>query len=274
MGAVRFLHLTAIHRPICDNLNMVYKLVLAVAVPVAIALAAHPHVPHAPTMAAPHTAQSPTMATATPRPHQSVQPTLTCPSVSRTPSTLSTRSPTRSLRTLSSLKSTRMWLTRAMTTWWSISPLPRRPPSTTATTLVPPRAPPPMTPPTGLDPRATSAPLTLGMPRSGAPSMSRATGGSSCSTSPRSTDMDTTTTLRPPAWRPARPPTQLAVSWPPATSPSAPRSMSTTGWSLSTLVTPTGDSSSTPTSCHLPALAISPSRSHLTPTQTIVTMTV
>merc|ERR1712079_496166 len=68
----------------------------------------------------------------------------------------------------------------------------------------------------------------------------------SSSTSPRSTDTDTTTTPRPPGWRLARPQTPPAGSWLPATSPSAPRSTSTTAWS-----------SSTPTSCHLPALAIS-----------------
>merc|ERR1712061_192999 len=46
----------------------------------------------------------------------------------------------------------------------------------------------------------------------------------------------------------------------PATSPSAPRSMSTTACSRSTLATPTGDSSSTPTSCPAPAPATSPPR--------------
>merc|ERR1712156_882924 len=75
--------------------------------------------------------------------------------------------------------------------------------------------------------------------------------------SPTSTDTDTTTTPRPPGWRLARPQTLPAGSWLPATSPSAPRSTSTTAWSPSTPASPTGDSSLTPTSCHLPALAIS-----------------
>merc|ERR1719471_25721 len=67
--------------------------------------------------------------------------------------------------------------------------------------------------------------------------------------------MDTaiTTTPKPPASRPVSSPIPLAVSSPHATSPSAPRSMSTTGCSLSIPVTLTEDSSLTPTS--FPALA-------------------
>merc|ERR1712020_487082 len=49
-----------------------------------------------------------------------------------------------------------------------------------------------------------------------------------------------------------------AGCWLLATSPSAPRSTSTTGCSLSTLATPTGASPLTPTSCPAPAPATSP----------------
>merc|ERR1712062_94127 len=106
--------------------------------------------------------------------------------------------------------------------------------------------------------RAISAPPTSTTPRSPEQGMLRATGGSSSSTSLRATATATTTTLRPPGWRPARPPTVPAGCWLLATSPSAPRSTSTTGCSPSTLATPTGASSLTPTSCPAPAPATSP----------------
>merc|ERR1719219_1054908 len=83
--------------------------------------------------------------------------------------------------------------------------------------------------------------------------MLRDTGGSSSSTSPRVTGTVTTTTPRQPGSRLVSSLTAPAGSSPPATSPSAPRSTSTTGCSLSTPVILTEDSSSTPTSCPAPA---------------------
>merc|ERR1719297_482539 len=83
--------------------------------------------------------------------------------------------------------------------------------------------------------------------------MLRVTGGSSSSTSPRATATGTTTTPRPPDWRPVCSLTAPADCWPPATSPSVPRSTSTTGCSPWTPVIPTEGSSSTPTSSPVPA---------------------
>merc|ERR1712113_481096 len=118
--------------------------------------------------------------------------------------------------------------------------------------------------PTGSDPRATSVPPTWTTPRSQGPSMLRATGGSSSSTSPRDTATVTTITPRPPGWRPACSLTAPAGCWLPATSLSAPRSTSTTGCSRWTPVTPTEASSSTPTSSPAPAPATSRPKPSLT----------
>merc|ERR1712105_434281 len=111
------------------------------------------------------------------------------------------------------------------------------------------------------DLRVTSVPPTWTTPRSPGLSMWRVTGGSSCSTSPRVTATATTTTHRPPDWRPASPQTVPAGCWPPATSQSAHRNTSTTGCSPWTPVTPTEDSSLTRTSCPAPAPATSPRHS-------------
>merc|ERR1712243_342284 len=72
------------------------------------------------------------------------------------------------------------------------------------------------------------------------------------------TDTFTITTPRPPVLRPACSPTLLVVFLPLATSPSVPRSMSTTECSLLTLVTHTEGSSSILTSCLVLVLATSP----------------
>merc|ERR1711970_26421 len=115
-----------------------------------------------------------------------------------------------------------------------------------------------MTQLTGLDPRVIFAPLMLITPRSLALSMLRDTGESSSNTSLRDTDTVTITTPRPPVLRPVCSLTLLVVFSPLATSPSAPRSMSTTECSLLILVTHTEGSSSTHTSCPALVLATSP----------------
>merc|ERR1719515_295780 len=114
--------------------------------------------------------------------------------------------------------------------------------STTATILEHPRDQASMTLPTGLDPRAISAPLMLTTPRSPAPSMFTA--------------MVTTTTPRPPDWRPVCSLTVPADSWPPATSPSVHRSLSITECCLWTPVILTEDSSLIHTSFPVLVLAI------------------
>merc|ERR1719215_2389951 len=93
--------------------------------------------------------------------------------------------------------------------------------------------------------------------------MLKATGESSCSTSPRDTDTDNTTTPRQPGLRPACTLTVPADCWLLATTASAPRSMSTTECSLLTPVTPTEDSSLIPTSFPLLAPAMFLSNSSL-----------
>merc|ERR1719468_607451 len=120
-----------------------------------------------------------------------------------------------------------------------------------------------MMPVTGSALRATCAPVMLTMLRSPVPSMLKATGESSCSTSPRDTDTDNTTTPRPPGLRPACTLTVPADCWLLATTASAPRSMSTTECSLLTPVTPTEDSSLIPTSFPLLAPAMFLSKSSL-----------
>merc|ERR1719515_29427 len=127
---------------------------------------------------------------------------------------------------------------------------------TTATTLEHPRDQASMTLPTGLDLRAISAPLMLTTPRSPAPSMLRATGESSSNISLMVTAMVTTTTPRPPDWRPVCSLTVPADSWPHATSPSAHRSLSTTECCLWTPVILTEDSSLIHTSFPVLVLAI------------------
>merc|ERR1711874_857863 len=114
-----------------------------------------------------------------------------------------------------------------------------------------------MTPLIGLDTRVTFAPPMLTTPRSPVLSMLKDTGESSSSTSLRDTDMVTTTTPRPLVLRPVSSQTLLVVFLPLATSPSAPRSMSTTECSLLTLATHTEGSSSTLTSSLALALATS-----------------
>merc|ERR1712025_581219 len=111
-----------------------------------------------------------------------------------------------------------------------------------------------MTPLTGLDLRVTFALLTLTTLRSPVLSMLKVTGGSSSNTSLRDTDTVTTTTPKLPVSRPASSPTLLVVFSPPVTSPSVPRSMSTTECSLLILATHTEGSSSIHTSS--PALAL------------------
>merc|ERR1712007_58820 len=85
-----------------------------------------------------------------------------------------------------------------------------------------------MTQLTGSDPRVIFAPLMLITPRSLALSMLKDIGELSSNTSLRDTDTVTTTTPRPPVLRPVCSPTLLVVFSPLATSPSVPRSMSTT----------------------------------------------
>merc|ERR1712002_462314 len=91
--------------------------------------------------------------------------------------------------------------------------------------------------------------------------MSRVTGESSFNTFQRDTDMVTTTTPRPPVLKPVCSPILLADSWLLATSQSALKSMSITECCLLTHVTPTEDSSSTPTSFQVPVHAISQHKS-------------
>merc|ERR1712025_730494 len=198
----------------------------------------------------------PDMTTVTPRPHPSVLKDLTFPTVSLTrsiqPTTLLPRSP----RTLSSSRSMLTLLISLLMTLLMALPSLKRNTLTTATTPEHLRDQASMTLPTGLDLRDTSVPLMLTMPRSPALSMLRATGESSSNTFLTDMDMVTTTTPKPPDWRPVCSLTAPADSWHPATSPSAHRSLSTTECCLWTPVILTEDSSLIHTSSPVLALAI------------------
>merc|ERR1711892_1276297 len=122
-----------------------------------------------------------------------------------------------------------------------------------------------MTPLIGSDLRDIFVLLMLTTPRLLVLSMLKDTGESSSNTSQRDMDTVTITIPKPLVLRPVFSPTLPVVSLPPATSPSAPRSMSTTECSLWTLVTHTEDSSSTPTSS--PVLAPAPSPHNLSQTK-------
>merc|ERR1719270_1438995 len=198
----------------------------------------------------------PDMATVTPRPHPSVLKDLTFPTVSLTRSIQHTTLLLRSPRMLSSSRSTLTLLTSLLMTLLMALPSLKRNTLTTATTLEHPRDQASMTLPTGLDLRDSSVPLMLTMPRSPALSMLRATGESSSNTFLTDMDMVTTTTLKPPDWRPVCSLTAPADSWPHATSPSAPRSLSTTECCLWTPVILTEDSSLIHTSFPVLVLAI------------------
>merc|ERR1711963_404259 len=154
-------------------------------------------------------------ATVTPRPLPSVLKDLTSPTVLLTRNiqhmTLLSRSP----RMLSSSRSMLILLTSLLMTLLMALPSLKRNISTTATILEHPRDQASMTLPTGLDLRAISAPLMLTTPRSPALSMLRATGESSSNISLMVTAMVTTTTPRPPDWRPVYSLTVPADSWPP-----------------------------------------------------------
>lgn len=117
----------------------------------------------------------------------------------------------------------------------------KRNPSTFLTTLGHPRANLLMTPQTGLVLKVTSVHLRLPMPRSRELSMLKATGELFSSTSLKAMVTATTTTPKPPGWRPAYSPHRPVVFWHLATSPPAPSSMSTTGCCLWTCVIFTGD---------------------------------
>merc|ERR1712180_197027 len=82
-------------------------------------------------------------------------------------------------------------------------------------------------------------------------------GESSCSIFLKDMDMVTTTTLKLPDWRHVSSLTVPVDSWLPATSQSAPRSLSTIGCSLLIPVTHTEDSSLTHTSFPAPVLVTS-----------------
>merc|ERR1711915_410324 len=129
---------------------------------------------------------------------------------------------------------------------------------TTSTTLELPRDHLLMTLLIGLDLRVTFAHLMLTMQRSLVPSMLKATGESSSSTSLRDMAMVTITTLRQLVLRPAFSLTLPVVSLPLATSQSALRSMFTTECFLLIPVTHTEVSSLIPTSSLVPVLATFP----------------